>query len=73
MKPSEILVNNMSSVQGWLELNEHLKNHTDDMMNTHGRRNPELQQYPEWIETIQKLDENAHREWFGAWKTRGST
>ena len=68
MKPSEILIDRMPAVQGWLDLNEHLKLHTEYMMNTHGVRNTELEKYPEWIKKIQKLDEEAHREWFCAWK-----
>ena len=68
LKPSQMLVNDLPCVQGWLELNKHLKVHTEYMMSTHGTRNPDLQKYPEWMKRIQKLDEDAHREWFGAWK-----
>ena len=66
-KPSEILINAMSSVQGWLTLEDHLKEHARYMMEQHGSRNPALHNHPEWIDKIEKLLRDAHLEWFEAW------
>ena len=54
-KPSDILINAMSSVQGWLTLEDHLKEHARYMMEQHGSRNPALHNHPEWIDKIEKL------------------
>ena len=67
-KPSEILINAMSSVQGWLTLEDHLKEHARYMMEQHGSRNPALHNHPEWIDKIAKLLRDAHLEWIEAWK-----
>ena len=67
-KPSGILINDMKPVQGWLRLEDHLKEHAQWMMETHGKRNPALPNHPEWIKKIEKLLHDAHVEWFEAWK-----
>ena len=67
-KPSEILINDMSSVQGWLSLEEHLEEHARYMMRQHGSRNETLQYNQEWITKIEKLLRDAHLEWYEAWK-----
>ena len=38
-KPSMILINEMSSVEGWLKMEDHLKAHSQFMMREHGARN----------------------------------
>ena len=67
-KPSQILLDDMKSVEGWMKLETHLEDHQRWMMNTHGVRNEELLNYPEWVTKIQKLEVDAHHEWFEAWK-----
>ena len=67
-KPSEILINDMSSVQGWLSLEEHLADHIRHMRKEHGGRNENLDKHPEWIPKIEKLQREAYLEWYDAWK-----
>lgn len=67
-KPSQILIDSMASVQGWLKLEDHLEEHARYMMSAHGSRNPALHEHPEWIDKIEKLLRDAHHEWFEAWK-----
>ena len=38
------------------------------MRQDHGSRNPQREQYPEWIELTEKLVADAQLEWFNAWK-----
>ena len=67
-KPSHILVDEMPSVEGWVNIKEYMKKHQQLMMEQHGTRNPDFENYPEWVETVQKLEETAYREWLDAWK-----
>ena len=67
-KPSDILISEMSSVQGWLSLEEHLEKHARYMMDQHGSRSETLQDNQEWITKIEKLLRDANLEWFEAWK-----
>ena len=67
-KPSEILIEHMKSVQGWLELPARLDDHTAFMMENHAARNKDIFEHEDWIEKIKKLDVAAHYEWFSAWK-----
>ena len=67
-KPSHILLEDMESVQGWSALPVHLKNLEQHMHDQHASRNPEIWKYPEWLNKVDKLQEEAHYEWFEAWK-----
>ena len=67
-KPSEILMNKMPSVEGWLTLDHHLEEHARYMMKEHGSRNEKLLDYPEWIVKIENTMRDAYLEWMEAWK-----
>ena len=63
-----MLMQDMPSVEGWLQVEEILQEQGHEMMSQHGSRNPELQDYPEWITKIDRLQREAHKEWLEAWK-----
>ena len=67
-KPSQILIEDMSSVQGWLTLEDHLKDHARYMLEAHGARGAVLAEHPEWVDKIEKLLRDAYVEWYEAWK-----
>ena len=67
-KPSEILMNEMPSVEGWLTLDQHLEEHARYMMAQHGSRNQALSEHPEWLVKIEKTMRDAYLEWMEAWK-----
>ena len=67
-KPSMILVNDMASVEGWLEIEDHLRKHAEYMMEMHGHKNKSLHSQPEWKGKIEQFLRGAYLEWFDAWK-----
>ena len=67
-KPSNILVDDMKPVEGWLKMDEHLAEHAAYMMGNHGSRNADLHNHPRWITKIEHVHKVAHLEWFDAWK-----
>ena len=69
-KPSMILIDEMTSVEGWLKMEEHLTAHSQFMMKEHGARNEKLKDHPDWINKIDRLMRDAHVEWLEAWKRR---
>ena len=69
-KPSMILIDEVTSVEGWLKMEEHLTAHSQFMMKEHGARNEKLKDHPDWINKIDRLMRDAHVEWLEAWKRR---
>ena len=67
-KPSMILINEMSIVEGSLKMDDHLTAHSEYMMREHGTRNERLQERPDCIPKIEKLLRDEHLQWFDAWK-----
>ena len=67
-KPSEVLIDFMPSVEGWLNLEDHLNDLCEHMMQEHGARNPRLASYTQWIKQIELCLKRAYREWFEVWK-----
>ena len=67
-KPSMILVNDMASIEGWMQIEDHLREHARYMMEMHGHKNPSLHSQPEWKGKIEQFLRGAYLEWFDAWK-----
>ena len=67
-KPSMILVNDMASVEGWLAMEDHLREHARYMMENNGERNPALHNQPKWKGKIEVFLREAYLEWFDAWR-----
>ena len=52
--------NDMASVEGWLAMEDHLREHARYMMEMHSQ--------PEWKGKIEQFLREAYLEWFDAWK-----
>ena len=67
-KPSRLLIEDMPSVQGWLELETKVGAESLFMLMTQTAKTPYTFERKEWIEKTMKLGQAADLEWLEAWK-----